>query len=89
MSETILDEAAWLTSGDRDGTYGHPFSDYTRTAKLWSGILGVDVSAEEAILCMIAVKMSRLCHTPGHHDSIVDIAGYARCYERVTNERQL
>ena len=86
-TETILEEAARLTSGDRDGTYGHPYVDYTRTAQLWSGILGAEVTAEQAILCMIAVKLSRLCHSPGHRDSIVDIAGYARCYERVTDRR--
>ena len=30
-----------------------------------------------------AVKIQRLVQTPDHRDSIVDIAGYARCYEKV------
>ncbi len=85
--ETVLEEAARLTSGVRDGIYGHPFDDWTRTAKLFSGILGFPVTAEQAILCMCAVKISRLCASPGHRDSIVDLAGYARCYERVRERR--
>lgn len=87
-AETILDEAARLTSGDRDGTYGHPADDYGRTAMIFSAVLGVPVTAEQAILCMMGVKMSRLCHTTDHRDSVVDIAGYARCYERCLERRE-
>lgn len=28
---------------------------------------------------MICVKLARLIHSPDHVDSLVDIAGYARC----------
>ncbi len=87
MDETILEEAARLTSGDRDGTYGPPADDYGRTAAMWSAILGIPVTAEQAILCMIAVKISRLCNSPEHRDSLVDLAGYARCYEKVRDRR--
>ena len=37
---------------------------------------------------MIAVKLSRLCHTPNHRDSIVDIAGYSNCYAMTLAERK-
>jgi hypothetical protein len=36
---------------------------------------------------MIGVKMSRLCATPWHHDSLVDIPGYAECYDMIRERR--
>ena len=86
VPETILEEAARITAGPRQATYGHPLDDYTRTAAIWSAILGTEVTAEQAVLCMIAVKMSRLSHEIGR-DSIVDLAGYARCLERMRAKR--
>ena len=77
----ILQEADKLTSGDRQKAYGHPLEDYRRTAKLWSAILGMEVTALQAQLCMCAVKISRLCNSSEHRDSLVDLAGYARTYE--------
>lgn len=77
----ILHEADRLTSGDRNKSYGHPLTDYTRTARLWSAILGIEVTALQAQLCMCAVKISRLCHSPDHIDSLTDLAGYARTYQ--------
>lgn len=87
-SECILDEAKRLTSRDRHNTYGHPLDDYTRTAQMVSAIIGVPISPEKMQLCMIAVKLSRLCHTPNHRDSIVDIAGYSNCYAMTLAERK-
>lgn len=85
--EAITQEAHRIVHGPRRGVYGHPLDDYTKTSKLFSGILGVDVTPEQAILCMIAVKMSRLVQSPDHRDSIVDIAGYAECLDLVRQER--
>lgn len=76
-----------LVHGDRRKVYGHPLDDYTKTAKLFSGILGIDVTPEQAILCMIGVKLSRLVQSPDHRDSIIDIAGYAECLDLVRQER--
>lgn len=39
MSETILQEAQRLVHGDRQGSYGHPLDDYTRTGTMWGAIL--------------------------------------------------
>lgn len=86
-NETALQEAQRLVYGDRGADYGHPLDDCTRTAALWSTILGNPVTAEQAILCMVAVKMSRLCHSY-KRDSAVDIAGYAECLVRVADERK-
>ena len=73
----ILEKADEFISATRDEVYGDPRKNHARIAEMWSAILGVDVTAEEVVLCMIAVKMSRLCEAPRHEDSWVDIAGYA------------
>jgi 5'-nucleotidase len=85
--EPITEEAQRLVYGNRNADYGHPYDDYVRTARLWSAILGADVTPQKAILCMIAVKMSRLVNDPRKRDSIVDIAGYAECLSR-SNRRE-
>ena len=84
--ETILDEAKRLVGGDRGADYGPPAQDYARTAKMWTGVLldklrdGEEVMARDAMLCMIAVKMSREAHRH-KRDNLVDIAGYAYCID--------
>ena len=37
----------------------------------------MSVTARQVILCLIDLKVARLCHDPQHFDSITDIAGYA------------
>ena len=87
---TILDEAGGLVDGPRQEVYGHPADDFSAvTAAAWAlGVLpaGVHVDKEAPLhhaLYMILVKIQRLVQTPDHHDSIVDIAGYARTYEKI------
>ena len=84
--ESILEEADRLTGGDRNNDYGHPAHDFNRTAKIWSALLNVDVTAQQVALCMVGVKMSRLTHRY-KRDSVVDIAGYARTMEMVEDYR--
>lgn len=72
-----------VRNGARQAAYGHPRHDFERTAKIWSGILGTDVAAEDVALCMVGLKMSRLKSTPHHGDSVVDAAGYIICYDRL------
>lgn len=78
---SVLEEAAQLTNRTRKDVYAHPSVNFDRIARMWSVILGVDVTPEQHALCMIAVKISRLVESPGHRDSLVDIAGYARTIE--------
>lgn len=80
--QSPLSEALGLVYGDRGADYGHPLDDYRRTAAMWSAILDTEVTPEQAILCMIAVKISRECNAP-KRDNLVDIAGYAECANRV------
>lgn len=78
MSETILEEAARITAGDRQTDYGPPQADFERTAAIWSALKGVPFEAREVALFLIAVKLSRESHCP-KRDNWVDIAGYAHC----------
>ena len=52
--ESILEEAKRIVHGDRGENYGHPFEDFSRTAQIWSAILGIDVEPEQVALCMVA-----------------------------------
>lgn len=76
--EQVLSTAATLISGDRRQSYGDAGEDLTRTGKMWAAVLGLDeVTPEQVAQCMVLVKLGRLCHTPNHEDSWVDICGYA------------
>jgi hypothetical protein len=81
--EPITAIAQRLTMGGRQDEYGHPYDDFARIAALWSTLLGVPVTSQEVGLCMIALKMARLCHSTFHRDSLIDIAGYANCLDMI------
>lgn len=89
---SILLEADNIVSNDRQADYGHPLDDFTKTAKMWSVILGVEIEPEKIPLCMIAVKISRELNRP-KRDNLVDMAGYAKTlsmvYERLREEEEL
>ena len=75
--QQTLAAAGAAIDGDRHDDYGAVADNWRRIAAMWTAILGVDVTPEQTGLCMIAVKLSRLVNTPDHHDSWVDVAGYA------------
>lgn len=81
--DTILDEAKKVIWGDREKTYGQPDLNMRRIAGFWSVILGTDVTVDQAVLCMVAVKLARLVHNPDHRDSQVDLCGYTALLERI------
>ena len=76
----ILEEALAITSGDRQAAYGPPDQDFRRTADAWKSLFGWDTSPEKVAQAMILLKLSRLQHSR-KRDSVVDIAGYARCMD--------
>lgn len=82
--ETVLQEAQRLVYGNRCDDYGHPADDYDRVARLWAVILEAPVSAKQAALCMVAVKIARECHRP-KRDNRVDGAGYFAVVDRIQN----
>lgn len=91
-AESILVEADRLTASDRQADYGHPLDDFSRTAKIITGILldkllpGVEVVAEDVPLVMQAVKISREVNHP-KRDNRVDGAGYWKTLDMVYAER--
>jgi spore cortex formation protein SpoVR/YcgB (stage V sporulation) len=92
----ILEEAK-KTCVDRGLDYGDPMSDFSKIANLWDVIFQgnatmeghAQIKPEQVALAMIAVKIARICQNPDyyHRDSVVDIAGYAACLERVAEHR--
>lgn len=82
----ILEEANKLVHGDRNADYGHPLDDFSKTAAMWSAILGTHVTPEQVGLCMCAVKISRQCNKP-KLDNLVDLAGYAETVNMVLEEK--
>lgn len=79
---SILVRADGIIHGARNAAYGPPHLDMGRTGKMIGALLGIDpVSPDKVAMIMIAVKLSRLCNTPFHEDSLIDIAGYAGTIE--------
>ena len=77
-----------LVKGDRQTAYGHPHENFPRIAQMWSAILGVPISLEQVPLCMIAVKISRECHTHTE-DNLTDIIGYVKTLEMVHDHKTI
>ena len=81
-AEELLEQAAGVVARRRS-TYGQPIELFEQVARRWSLVLGVEVTAAQAILCLIDLKVARLAHDLRHLDSITDIAGYAGCLAEV------
>lgn len=82
----VLEEANKLVHGDRNADYGHPLDDFSKTALMWSAILGKVVTAEQVGLCMCAVKISRQLNKQ-KPDNLIDLAGYAETVNMVIEEQ--
>ena len=75
-----LREAATIIAGDRDVQYGGPEENFTRIAKIWSVIVGVEISPEDVAMMMVGLKVARYASKSGFQpDTWIDIAGYAGC----------
>lgn len=77
--EAILDEAKGIVMKDRNSTYGNPEDNFRQIAALWSAYKGVHFTSMDVALMNSLIKVARLAKSPEHHDSVVDIAGYAAC----------
>lgn len=80
----LLEEAT-RTLAERGKNYGSPQPLFENAAKRWSLTLGVDVSADQVITCLIDLKLARLNSNPSHRDSILDVAGYAAILNEIIN----
>lgn len=83
---SYADQAKSLVLNARNAAYGPPIDDYTKTAKIWSGLLahklkaGVEITPKEAVLMMVGLKLSREMHLP-KPDNLIDAHGYLICAE--------
>lgn len=86
--EPVTQEACRLVTGPRQGSYGHPFDDFTRTGRMWGAILGIDDVPPHLVgLCQVALKISREVNQ-AKRDNLVDIAGYAETVNLVRQREQ-
>lgn len=75
-----LREAARLITTERNKQYGPPQENFNRISRLWSVILGKEITEEDVAMCMIALKIARYASRSGYQpDTWIDIAGYAGC----------
>jgi hypothetical protein len=71
-----LEEAARLTSGDRNKSYGPPVQNMQHIADIFNAWTGRDLTAREVAQIHIATKLARSQVTPDHRDSYVDAMAY-------------
>ena len=87
----ILGEAHRLITGPRHQQYAHPLEDYTKVVQIFYGLTGIELSVQEALCFMVAVKMARLRTSRErgqlHHDSLLDAIGYLGCMNMVAQEQ--
>ena len=75
-SVKYLEKTIDIISGDRHKDYGDKTINHQNIADLWSTFLGHKVTAQQAAVCMLLVKVARLKHRRTE-DCYIDMAGYA------------
>ena len=85
----ILTEAIGVTA-NRNESYDAPEDNFQRIADLWTAFAkgqGKDITftAQDVSMYMMLMKLGRLAFNPTHHDSIVDVAGYAGCAGQIAS----
>ena len=83
MNGELLLKQALSTFAERREQYGDAKPLFEQIGRRWSLTLGVEVAPSQVVLCLLDLTLARLSHTPTHHDSIVDLAGYAACLQEV------
>jgi hypothetical protein len=87
IDPTIATEAVGLVSADRQKAYGHPAKNFEDIARLWSVVLGYEVTAAQVGLCMVQVKIAREIHVK-KRDNLVDAVGYLLAYDATKEEER-
>lgn len=75
----FLREVEHIVTNNRNVDYGDPLEDFSRTAKMWSAYLGVEIQPWQVSIMQMMLKISRLANNPFKGDSWLDIAGYSAC----------
>lgn len=88
MNKNQLLDACKVALNSRGQHYGKVLENHNRIAKIWSLIIGSDITEEQVALMMVGLKVARLIETPDHQDSILDIAGYAAVMSECIEEKK-
>ncbi|PLX36965.1 MAG: hypothetical protein C0605_07810 [Hyphomicrobiales bacterium] len=75
-ADRICREAAGLVSGERAEQHGDWLTLHRRVAAMWSGFLGVKITAKQAALMMAQYKTVRADEGAFNPDDFRDICGY-------------
>ena len=65
--------------------YGHPMRFFRQLARVWSGVLDVDITPEQAATMMVLFKSVRLYNKPDKVDTQDDIQGYLKIIDILNN----
>lgn len=82
VKAVIADEAKSIVTGARRAAYGKPEDNFERIARFWqayfenTGRGDVQITARDISPLMRLMKEARLCESPDHRDSFVDLVGY-------------
>lgn len=82
VKAALADEAKAIVTGARRSAYGSPENNFERIARFWqayfenTGRGDVKLTAADISPLMRLMKEARLCETPDHRDSFVDLIGY-------------
>lgn len=84
--DSVLDLATQIVSQERIKEYGHPAKNFSDIAKMWSVILGIEVTPVQVGLCNIATKICREINQP-KRDNLIDICGYSHAIDLVYQQK--
>lgn len=82
VQEHIVNTALEIVRGARQSIYGTPENNFTRIALFWqayfenTGRSGIKIVAADVSPMMRLMKEARLCASPNHLDSMIDLVGY-------------
>lgn len=82
LNNPVFDSTEALLA-QRGSVYGDAVTTHARIAEVWSGIIGIEVTAFQVALCMVGLKLVRASNNPGHGDSLDDAKGYTVIAERI------
>jgi hypothetical protein len=70
----------------RLAVYGERVKNMENVAKVFSGILGIEVRPDQVPLLMIGYKTVRAAQTPDYEDNVKDIEGYALMFRECVGD---
>jgi Domain of unknown function (DUF6378) len=70
----------------RLAVYGERKKNMENVAKVFSGILGIEVRPDQVPLLMVGYKTVRASQTPDYEDNVKDIEGYSLMFREIIGE---